>query len=324
LLADGNRFVHVVQPCGSGDSPMTSDILLAIAEIFGIFAVGWIARWLGYIRPADLERWSRLIIDFLFPLLVFHSILCDFEPDRLGELWPLPTMGLGMIVTGAVLGFAFRKGLASGDRDLIKTFHHFCAVNNYGFLPIIIVTKLWGPAALARLFLFNIGSSIGYWTVGVALLGEFRWRTAGRKIITPTLVALALALTLSLLHLKAYVPGTVVSIAGRVGAAGIPCMLLLIGAALFPLPSLRGLRDLTYLTIVRLAILPLIFVSVLKWVPLDADVRNIGLIVALMPVSVASTILTRRYGGDPEFAARGAVVTTIASAATVPLWLMLL
>ena len=52
--------------------------------------------------------------------------------------------------------------------------------------------------------------------------------------------------------------------------------------------------------------------------------RNIALIVALMPVSVASTIITRRYGGDPDFAARGAVVTTIASGATVPLWLMVL
>jgi len=37
---------------------MTSEILLAIAEIFGVFAIGWIARWFGYIREEDL-RWSN-------------------------------------------------------------------------------------------------------------------------------------------------------------------------------------------------------------------------------------------------------------------------
>jgi predicted permease len=40
-----------------------------------------------------------------------------------------------------------------------------------------------------------------------------------------------------------------------------------------------------------------------------------------MPVSVSATVLTRRYGGSPAFAATAALLTTLASLATVPLGL---
>jgi predicted permease len=113
-------------------------------------------------------------------------------------------------------------------------------------------------------------------------------------------------------------------VADMVGRAAVPCILILIGASLYPFPGIHGKRDLAYLVFVRLFLLPLLFVSVLWMLPVAQDVRNIALVVALMPASVSSTILTRRYGGDPDFAARSAVVTTIASILTVPAWLYLL
>ena len=303
---------------------MTNDIYLAIAEIFGVFAIGWLARRMGYLHEPDLQRWSRFVIDFLFPLLIFSTICGHFEADRFGQLWPLPAVGLGMMLAGGVLGFVLRRGLRRGDRDVVKTFHHFCAVNNYGFLPIIIVGRLWGDEALANLFFLNLGSNIGYWTVGVTLLGELSWRIAVRRLLSPSLIALSLALGLSLSGLNASVPSIVLAVSGRAGAAAVPCMLLMVGASLCPLPSLTDKRDLAYLTGVRLILLPAAFIAVLLAMPLAADVRNIAIVVALMPTSISTVILTRRYGGDTDFAARAAIVTTVAAALTVPAALKLL
>jgi predicted permease len=53
-------------------------------------------------------------------------------------------------------------------------------------------------------------------------------------------------------------------------------------------------------------------------------VRNVAVIVALMPVPISSTVLTRRFGGSPRFAAQAAMVTTLLAAVTVPLAVMLL
>ena len=109
---------------------MTVGILLAIVQTFGIFFVGWLARRLKYVDENDINRWSRVVVDFLMPMLVFHTITRSFEAGRLGELWPLPLLGLGIIVLGALCGIVLRMGVRSPDPRVPPTFHHFCAINN--------------------------------------------------------------------------------------------------------------------------------------------------------------------------------------------------
>ena len=303
---------------------MTSEIVLAVVQIFGVFLIGWLARRWQYIEEEEINRWSHFVVDVLFPLLVFTSIVRGFEAERVRQLWPLPFLGLGMIVFGALAGILLRMGVRSRDPDVVKTFHHFCAINNYGFLPIIIVQSLWGETGLANLFVFNLGSTVGYWTIGIGLLGEADWRKTARKIFSSNLIAVALALAVCLSGAKSHVPEVLLRITGSAGSATVPLMLLLIGASLYPLPSIRNKFDVAYITAVRLALLPFLAILILTALPLDRDVRNIAVIVALMPATVSSTIITRRYGGSPDYAARVAVVTTILSMVTIPVALTLL
>ncbi|OGV74057.1 MAG: hypothetical protein A3K19_04640 [Lentisphaerae bacterium RIFOXYB12_FULL_65_16] len=69
---------------------MTRDIDIAVVQTFGVFFVGWLARALHYIEEAEIDRWSRLVIDFLFPLLVFHSLARGLNVERFHALVPLP------------------------------------------------------------------------------------------------------------------------------------------------------------------------------------------------------------------------------------------
>lgn len=303
---------------------MTGEIVTAIAQIFGVFAIGWLARRMRYLDESDVNRWSRLVIDFLMPLLAFHSITANFDRGRVRELWALPLIGFGMIAFGALCGVLLRRALRSRDPDIRKTFHHFCAINNYGFLPIIIVQSLWGSEGVARLFVLNLGSTVGYWTIGVGLLGGASPRQAAKNILGPNLAAVVFALALCLAGLNRYVPDLVLRIASTAGSAAVPSILLLIGATLYPLPSIRHKRDLAYLTAVRLVLLPAGMVAALLALPIPEAARNVALIVALMPGTVSSTIITRRFGGCPDFAARAAIVTTLISMGTIPLALMLL
>ena len=56
--------------------------------------------------------------------------------------------------------------------------------------------------------------------------------------------------------------------------------------------------------------------------PLPADVYKVTYIVALMPVSASSAVITRRYGGSAEFAGQSIIFTTVASLLTIPLMLL--
>lgn len=297
---------------------MTLQIIAAIAQIIGVSSIGWLASRLGYIVEEDIRRWSRFLVDFLFPLLVFNSVMRGFQPERIHELWVLPFLGLGIVAFGAVLGILLRTAVRSTDPDVRKTFHHFCASNNYGFLPIVIVNALWGSTGLANLFLLNMGSSIGYWTIGVGLLSGSRLAANARHILSPTLVGLLLAIVLCLSGLHTHVPGIVLRVAEAGGAAAVPSMLVLTGASLFPLPKLKYAADLALLTGIRLLFLPAAMVVLLILLPLSPDVRNVAIIVALMPVPVSTVVLTRRYGGSTVFAAQAALVTTLVAIVTVP------
>jgi len=161
------------------------------------------------------RRTSRRLVPFRhrrsFPFLAFDSIVRAFDRSRFLEFVLLPFLALGIIVFGALAGLVFRRGLATRDPDVRKTFHHMCAINNYGFLPIIIVQNLiaqgkWDGVALAQLFIFNLGSSIGYWTIGVWILGGSGLREGARKILSPNIVAVFLALAVCLSDSTAIFP----------------------------------------------------------------------------------------------------------------------
>ncbi len=299
-------------------------IIMAILQIFGVLFIGWLARYKNYIHENEINRWSRFVIDFLFPLFTFNYIANEFESNRFGELWPLPFIGFGLMAFGAMAGYFLKKGVRNKDSSFVKTFHHFCAVNNYGFLPIIIVGSILGEKAIARLLFLNLGSSIGYWTIGVALLGEPDIKKTIKKILTPNLIAIFIALFFALSGLNIYIPTLVFKISKFTGAAAIPCMLILAGATIYPFPALTDKIDVMYLCLVRLTLLPIITIACIYFLPVNSDVKVIASIVALMPTSVSSTVITRRYGGSPIFAAQAAVATTIVSIITVPfgIWLL--
>ncbi len=303
---------------------MTGDIILAIAQIFGVCFIGWLAARMGYLNENDVSRWSRLLIDILFPLLVFHSIVQGFDAGRLRELWPLPVLGLGIVVVGALYGLAVRPFVRAQDPAVIRTYHHLCAANNYGFLPVIIIASLWSEAGMANLFVLNLGSTIGYWTIGVGLLAGGDWRRSARHIVSPTLIAIALALALALTGLAPAVPALLLRVCEGAGAMAVPGMLMLGGATLYPLPRFSDPVDLAWLTLHRLVLIPALTVALLLLLPLSPDVRNVAMIVALMPVPISSMVLARKYAASPRFAGEAAVITTVLSALTVPLAVVLL
>lgn len=303
---------------------ITVPVLQAIAEIFGLFGIGLFARHRGYVREEEIGRWSRFILDLLFPAYIFSSITEGFDPQRLSVLWPLPFLGLGLVLFGVAAGWFLRLGLPGSDPDTRRTFLHFCAVNNSAYLPIIIIRNLWGESALANLFLFNLGTTLGVWTIGIGVLGNRSvFRSLG-SLVTPNLIAVLAALSVSLTGIVHFFPPTLRSIISTAGSAAVPVMLILIGSSFYRKGIIKISWPVLYASAVRLLILPVLAVLILNYLPVSMEVYRITVIVALMPVAVSSTIFTIRYGGNPDFAARTSIITTLAAAVTVPLALILL
>ncbi|CAN5306954.1 AEC family transporter [soil metagenome] len=305
---------------------MALSVLSSIAEMFGLFAIGWIVNRLRFFEPADFDRLSRLVVEVLFPCLIFQSLVTGLDTARLGELWLLPLLGFGLMAVGGVCGAYLRRGLRSDDPGVAAAFHHICAINNYGFLPIFIITNSMVPEALALFFVFNLGSTVGYWTVGVIVLepGGTTIRSTMRKLVSPSMVAIALGMLVALAGGREWMPQFVMRVTGLAGGISVPLILIIIGALLGASFRREHARDLVYITVLRVAVLPALYILLIWWLPLADDVRTICYIVSLMPAAATSVIMARVYGGSSEFAAAATVTTTIASIVTIPLALHLL
>lgn len=297
-------------------------ILLAIAEIFGLMAIGGLARKLDYLDERDIDRWSKMVLDWLYPAFIFTSITTGFQTERLGELWTLPVIGLGLSLFWVLLGLGLRFGLKTDDVVKKRTFLYFCAMNNYGYLPIVIVQNIWGNGAmLASLIFLNIGSIVANWTIGVGVFGGSNLKSMMRSMATPNLIGTIIAIVFSILGWHHYLPTIANHIIEKAGAASVPLLLILGGASLFRRTSFSLSWQVLYVAIVRLLILPVCAIAVLKMLPIASDIFHIAVIVALMPVAISGPIMARVYKGDVDFAANAALVSTIASILTIPLGL---
>lgn len=298
---------------------MTKKIILAVIEIFGLFMIGALARKLGYIKEQEINRWSRLVLDFFLPLFLFSTILQGIDRSRMGELWIWPAIGLGQVLFSVAAGLVLQYGLFGKQSVKRRTFLHFCAFNNFTFLPVIIFRNLWGEESLSTLFILGTGSTLGVWTIGVAVLNSSDLRSAVRNVCTPNLVAVVLALIITLTAGKDCIPEVVQQVICRAGGIAIPLILILIGSSLVQKSSFRLSWPVVWIALVRLFILPAVGILLLKQLPLSRHQYEASVIIMLMPVAVSTILMTRRYGGDPEYAASTALVTTVLSMVTVPL-----
>ncbi len=294
-------------------------VFLAILETFLMFAIGaWCCR-IRILTPPIIEKMSHMLIDIFMPMLIFYSIYTRFDLSQIQQLWIAPLTGFLMMVFGAGLSYPLAKLLRTKDHNNIVTFRHFCAINNYLFLPLVVLQNLWGDQYRPTLFLMNIGFTVAFWTIGVGLLAGNDMKRAVKNIFGINQIAVVVALIFALLKIP--VPLFVATTFQKLGDASIPLMLVMIGGNIYLTAHkiFRDVPDALIMSAVRLLIIPVLTILLLKFVPLPYDVYVVAFVVSLMPVSVSSALITTKYGGSTEFAGQAIIFTTVLSLITIPL-----
>ena len=140
-------------------------VLLKIASMFLIMALGWVARRRAYITDEACQVLSRLLVDMIFPALVFTQMLRTVDPQVLREGWFVPILGAAVIVIAKVVG---QLGMPLfRHKGAIATAVFLVAMPNWVFFPLPIVEKLFGDAGVRDVLLCNVGAQLMLWTIGI-------------------------------------------------------------------------------------------------------------------------------------------------------------
>ena len=297
---------------------------LAILETFIVFGIGAYLTHRKTLDQQGIAQLSNITLDVLFPLLTIGSITRNFRAEQLLEAWILPVMGFAVMVFGMFVGKVLCRFMRYGTAQRRAMFQHFCTCNNYVFLPLIVLDNLWGDKYVSLLLLMNIGSTVGFWTAGIAAFGGTTVRETVRNIFSVNLYAVAIALVMVIFNIP--LPDILAKVCNTLGGAAVPLVLISIGAAIYNCANrfAQHLYDAFYLSIVRLIVLPAIMILIMKMLPLPEDIFRVLAVVSLMPVSSSSVLVARRYGGDMDMASQAIIITTLLSIVTAPLMLKIL
>ena len=312
-------------------------IFLKTLAIFLMILAGYLVRRLKLVDETFNRQLSLLLTNVFYPALILNSVVRNYTLHSLAADWVLPTGSALIMVTGWAVGRLALIWMKRQPEALQRTFHFQCTMNNYSFLPIMLVAGLFGEQAVKQVVFSSLGAELCFWTLGIqALTGHAGPRAALRNIISLPMIALATAFALvalrSLLPPAAVLPATacltgdmLLDTCRMIGQATIPVSAIVCGCRMATIQADHLFsRTMLGMLGLRLALIPALAVLGLSLLPLDPSTRPVLLVIAVQPVAMASVTMAEIYHSDARFAAASVLVTHAACLLTIPLWLRFL
>ena len=312
---------------------------LKTAAMFLVITVGYFCRRRGMIDAQSTSVMSRICTDIMLPPLIFMQMVETVDLATLRVGWVIPLLASAGICLGFAIGWASWRMFA--NRQQAPVFIFTSGISNWVYLPLPIVSALYGKEGIQTLFLCNLGLQILFWTVGVAILhgGRLDSKAIKHLATNPGLIATVGGIAFTVIRgltghafadFASYQPArSAVEIAADgmrlLGQATIPVSLIVTGAqiAAATMVQSRRTRPLLGIIINRLAITPILCILLLsvfaKFFPvLQPSQLMVIALILIMPVSVTSTVLTEKMNQDTALAAQAVLYTTLISILTVP------
>ena len=292
-----------------------SDIILPVFLLIGVGAA------LDRTGKLDLPTLSRLNFYVFVPALVFVKTV-----DSPLSLRDLGLIGLFTVLHAGILfaigWFAFRRGMTKESAPVFIMGSAFYNAGNFG---IPLATFAFGPAGARVMAVVMTVQNFLTFLAGIPLF-ESRKRS-GLSLLwalarNPVILAIVAAFSLRGLGLRLPVQADT---AMRYLAGGlIPIALLTLGVQLNRNKGGSQASSLALLTTMRLAISPCIAFGLVKLLPVSPAVGAVLIAAAGLPMAVNVYILSVQYGQNEDLASRGVFVSTLLSAVTLSILLVLL
>ncbi len=302
-------------------------VMGAVLPVFCMAGAGALMRKLDWLTEAADRSLLTATINVFIPCLILDSCVGNAALHRISNVIAAPLVGFGTVILGIVLAWSVRRASGITDNRPARTFAFSTGLYNYGYVPIPLALILYGHETVGVLFVHNVGVEMAIWTVGILLLTGATAGMEWKHIINPPLIAVVLGLILNAFGGDRWVPGFLLTTAKMLGQCAIPVGVILIGATIVDqahkFHSKTAWRVIALAGLLRLAVLPVLFLLLARYLPCSLELKRVIVLQASMPAAVIPIVLAKHYGGDPATAVRIVLSTSAASLVTTPFWIRL-
>jgi len=289
---------------------------------FSLIVIGWL---LCRYTALDRRVWDQvesLVYYFLFPVLLFHSIVRS--PLDFGATSSLLTAGVGIGLCGIVLAYALphMPGLGAhiDRRDHAASAQVAFRFNS--FICLALADRLAGPEGLLLIAVL-IGVCVPMFNIA-AVWPMTRHAQTGfvRQLVrNPLIVATVAGLLANLLGFT--VPTWLTPTLTRIGAASLALGLLAAGAGMQFATLGRGKVLAVSVLAIRHLILPLVAWGLARALRLDGIQASVLMAFSAVPTASSAYVLAARMGYNGPYVAGLVTLSTVLGVVSLPFALAL-
>ncbi|MDO8488992.1 MAG: AEC family transporter [Candidatus Omnitrophota bacterium] len=297
----------------------------AMAQIFILGALGYILVKKNMLSHSGLDALSRLVIQIIFPAMIFTQLIQNFSFSLYPNWWIFPLVSLIITVCGLLVGLFLLKLIKLKNHKL--QFLSLVGFQNSGYLPLAMVASIFSGQQMNNIFiyifLFLLGFDLVAWSLGMYMLTydkETKFKL--QHIFSPPVIANLLTLTLIALGLNKFIPDTIFKPIQMVGNCTLPLALIVVGGNI-ALVQLKNVDKKTvfFFLLGKLIILP----ALGMWIVLKLGLPQLfGFLIVMqlaMPSATSLSVIIRRYNREDALISQGVFFSHIVSLITIPLFL---
>lgn len=299
-------------------------VLEQMVMIFILILTGFVLYKKKMISDSASKDLSALVVNVCSPGLVIVSMFNDLSQIPRENVIFVGIIGiifyLFLIFFGYFLVWVLKVP------DYLKNAYVLMTVfGNTGFIGIPVALAIIGPESMVYVIVFNFLFNLTIFTFGIMLLkkGSEGKKTSWKDYLNPGLIACITAFFIYWFQIE--LPEEIETLAGYYGNACTLLSMIVIGISLagMKLSDMLKNRKLLAFAVIRFIAFPIVLALALKPVLTDLLIREVVILMAVLPVGNFPAMLCEQYGKDPKPIAEGIVVTTVLSVLTITLTFML-
>ena len=287
-------------------------------------AIGYILRRF-HLEPGNTPTvLSKLEIYVFMPAMVLTSFIKSCTVQSLQDNIELFFYGLVCTAVTFVLGKLLCRFFTK-DRYEQKIYAYSLSVANFGYIGMPLAASLFGTQGLFEFNILVISlNMLVYGYLVPSLVPEGKKNPKGgwlRRLLNPITVAMLLGLILGLTGLSNHLPGfllnTVDNLSGCVGPVAMILTGFVVGG--FHLPDLLKIKKVYFVSVLRLLVLPLVFVALVWLMGGDKNACLLTMITFSSALGLNTVVIPASHGGDVHTGASMALISSVSCVVTLPL-----
>ena len=300
-------------------------MLQQMTVMFLMMAVGYLCYKKQILTEEVSKKVSAIVVNVANPCMILSSALTDQQmrgKELLQTLAIVALMYVFLLVVAQLLPKILR--IRKESRGAYAAMTVFA---NIGFMGFPVLAAMYGNGALLYGAVFQIPFNILIYTYGVAVLtrkpdacgkAELDRIEILKKIFNIGVIACIAAMLIYFLRIP--IPSFLQAFITNLGNLTAPLSMMIIGASLaqMPLKELFLDKKLLLFSMVKLLILPAVWMLMVNRVAAQEILRGVCLVMMATPAGSMTAMLAQQYGGDYETASRGVALTTVLSVITMP------